>query len=338
MLQVWPFNGAPSQRRAVLLALVGVLASAGMVRAAPLVIRYSHVTADVTPKGQAAIKFKELAEKMFPGRVQVQVYPNSQLFGDDQEMPALLRGDVQIIAPSLAKFGHYTQQLQVFDLPFLFKDMAALERFEGGPAGQRLLGSLEPQGMHGFGYLHNGMKQLSANTPLRWPQDAKGLRFRIQPSSVLAAQFAAVGAKPRKMAFAETFQALGSGQVDAAENPWSNIYSQGFHTVQKYIMESNHGALEYLVIGNVNWWNRLPPDLQQGLAQALAESIRFGNQIALREEATFRQKIINDRQAQVLTLTEAQLQAWRNAMQPVWKAFETEIGKDLIDAALQANQ
>ncbi|MDD5027994.1 MAG: TRAP transporter substrate-binding protein [Rhodoferax sp.] len=330
-------NGNRVKLRCLALALIGVVALTGLARGAPMVIRYSHVTADVTPKGQAAIKFKELAEKMFPGRVQVKVYPNSQLFGDDTEMQALLLGEVQFIAPSLAKFGRYTHQLQVFDLPFLFKDMAALERFEGGPAGRRLLASLAPQGMHGFGYLHNGMKQLSANTPLRWPHDAKGLRFRIQPSTVLAAQFVAVGAKPRKMAFADTFQALQSGQVDAAENPWSNIYSQGFHTVQKYIMESNHGALEYMVIGNARWWNGLPPDLQKGLAQAMAESIRYGNQIALREEATFRKQVIADRQAQVVTLTDAQLQAWRNAMQPVWKAFQAEIGKDLIDAALQAN-
>jgi len=307
------------------------------VAAAPFVIRFSHVTADVSPKGQAAIKFKELAEKRLPGRVQVQVYPNSQLFGDDKEMQALLLGDVHIIAPSLAKFGAYTRQLQVFDLPFLFQDMAAVERFQASAAGQKLLSSINARGIHGFGYLHNGMKQLSANTPLRLPADAKGLRFRIQPSDVLAAQFRALGAKPQKLAFAEVYQALRDKQVDGAENPWSNIVSQQFYTVQNYITETNHGALEYLVIGNARWWNGLPPDVRQGLSEAMAEAIRFGNQIALKEEARFRQQVIDANQASVLSLDAKQVAAWRSAMQPVWQAFENDIGKEVIDAARQAS-
>lgn len=323
------------------LALTSVLVCLGLASlagAAPIVIRYSHVTADVTPKGQAAIKFKELAEKKFPGRVQVQVYPNSQLFGDDKEMRALMLGDVQIIAPSLAKFGQYTRQLQVFDLPFLFSDMGAVERFQGSAAGQALLGSMTAQGIHGFGYLHNGMKQLSANVPLYLPKDAKGLRFRIQSSNVLDAQFKAVGAKPVRMPFADTFQALHDAQVDGAENPWSNIYSQNFHTVQKFIMDSNHGTLEYMVIGNDRWWNALPADVRQGLGEAMAESIRFGNKVALQEEVNFRTKVIADKRAQVLTLNPEQLRAWRAAMQPVWKTFEAEIGPALIQAAVQSNR
>lgn len=320
--------------RLVTLALTCLVALTGAAHGAPIIIRYSHVTADVTPKGQAAIKFKELAEKKFAGRVQVQVFPNSQLFGDDKEMRALLLGDVQIIAPSLAKFGDHTRQLQIFDLPFLFKDMAAVERFQSSVAGQALLGSMASKGIHGFGYLHNGMKQLSANIALKSPQDARGLRFRIQASNVLEAQFKALGAKPVRIPFAETFQALQSGQVDAAENPWSNIYSQGFHTVQKYIMESNHGALEYMVIGNAKWWNSLPPDIQKGLSEAMAESIRFGNRVALQEETHFRTNVMADKQAHVVPLSAEQMRAWREAMQPVWKIFENEIGPGLIDAAL----
>jgi len=297
------------------------------------VIRFSHVTSDLTPKGQAAIKFKELAEKRLPGRIQIQVYPNSQLFGDDKEMQALLLGDVHIIAPSLSKFGAYTRQLQVFDLPFLFADMAAVERFQASAAGQKLLSSMNARGIHGFGYLHNGMKQLSANTPLRLPSDARGLRFRIQPSDVLAAQFRALGAKPQKMAFAEVYPALRDGVVDGAENPWSNIVSQRFHTVQNYITETNHGALEYLVIGNVRWWNGLPPDIRKGLSEAMAEAIRFGNQMAMKEEAQFRQQVIDAGKARVLGLNAQQMQAWRSAMQPVWKAFENDIGKEVMEAA-----
>ncbi|MEO5732470.1 MAG: DctP family TRAP transporter solute-binding subunit, partial [Rubrivivax sp.] len=195
----------------------------------PMVIKYSHVVADATPKGQAAMKFKELAEKALPGKVEVQVFPNSQLFGDGKEMEALLLGDVQIIAPSLAKFGKYTGQLQVFDLPFLFDDIEAVDRFQDGPVGQKMLSSMSKKGIVGLGYLHNGMKELSANKPLRTPEDAKGLKFRIQSSDVLEAQFKAVGANPQKLAFAEVYQALQTGVVDGAENPWSNIYTKKFH-------------------------------------------------------------------------------------------------------------
>jgi len=319
--------------RYVLAVLVCALMSQGVANPAPMVIRFSHVTSDLTPKGQAAIKFKELAEKRLPGRVQVHVYPNSQLFGDDKEMQALQLGDVHVIAPSLAKFGAYTRQLQVFDLPFLFQDMAAVERFQASATGQRLLTSMGARGIHGFGYLHNGMKQLSANTPLRLPADARGLRFRIQPSDVLIAQFQAIGAKPQKMAFADVYPALRSGLVDGAENPWSNIVSQNFHTVQKYITETNHGALEYLVIGNATWWNSLPADIRQGLSEAMTEAIRYGNQVALKEEAAYRNQVLAANQARVLTLNAQQLQAWRKAMQPVWQAFENDIGKEVMEAA-----
>jgi len=308
------------------------------VQAMPIIIKYSHVVADVTPKGQAAIKFKELAEKKLAGKVVVQVFPNSQLFGDDKEMQALLLNDVQIIAPSLAKFGQYTRQLQVFDLPFLFDNIAAVERFQASAIGQGLLSSMANKGIHGFGYLHNGMKQLSANVPLHEPREAKGLKFRIQASEVLDAQFKAVGAKPIKLPFSEVHNALQSGLVDGAENPWSNIYSQRFHDVQTCIMDSNHGVLDYMVVGNARWWNALPPDVKKGLGEAMAESIHFGNQVALNEEAVFRQKVIADKLARVLPMNTAQLQAWRTAMRPVWKKFEQDIGKDLIQSALQSNR
>lgn len=322
-----------------LLAVSATLAFAQVAAfAAPIVIKFSHVVAEQTPKGQAAIKFKELAEKALPGKVEVQIFPNSQLFGDGKEMEALLLGDVQIVAPSLAKFGRYTPKLQVFDLPFLFDDIDAVDRFQAGPKGQELLDSMTKKGIKGLGYLHNGMKQLSANVPLRVPADAKGLKFRIQASDVLEAQFKAVGANPQKLAFAEVYQALQSGVVDGTENPWSNIYTQKFYEVQKDIMESNHGVLDYMVIVNAGWWNKLPDDVRTALNTAMVESIKYGNRIAATEAANYRQKVIDAKRAAVLPMTKPELAKWREAMQPVWKQFEGEIGKDVIDEAKKSNK
>ena len=321
-----------------LLAASTLLAFGLGAQAAPIIIKYSHVVADVTPKGKAALKFKELVEKNLAGKVEVQVFPNSQLFGDGKEMEALLLGDVQIIAPSLAKFGKYTKQLQIFDLPFLFDDIEAVDRFQASPEGQGMLSSMSKKGIMGFGYLHNGMKQLSANTKLLKPEDAKGLKFRIQASDVLEAQFKAVGANPQKISFAEVYQALQTGVVDGTENPWSNTYSKKFHEVQKYIMDSDHGVLDYMVITNAKWWAGLPPDVQKGLKAAMDESIAYGNKAAFQEALSFRDKVIADKKAEVVPMTKEQKAAWRAAMKPVWKKFEGEIGKNLIDAALRANQ
>lgn len=205
---------------------------------APIVIKFSHVVAEQTPKGQGALKFKELAEKKFPGRVQVQVFPSSQLFGDAKELEALLLGDVQFIAPSLSKFDRYTKKIAVFDLPFLFDNIEAVDRFQSGPQGQALLSSMTDRGLIGLGYWHNGMKQLSTNKDkLTRPDDVKGLKFRIQASDVLEAQFRALNSNPQKMAFAEVYQALQTGVVDGQENTWSNIYSQKFHEVQKRLQK-----------------------------------------------------------------------------------------------------
>ena len=324
--------------KTTLVAAAALMAFGLSAHAAPIVIKYSHVVADVTPKGKAALKFKELVEKALPGKVEVQVFPNSQLFGDGKEMEALVLGDVQIIAPSLAKFGKYTPKLQIFDLPFLFTDLAAVDRFQASKEGQALLTSMTKKGITGLGYMHNGMKQLSANKPLGTPGDAKGLKFRIQASDVLEAQFKAVGANPQKLAFAEVYQALQTGVVDGAENPWSNIYSKKFHEVQGYIMESNHGVLDYMVITNTKWWDGLPADVRKGLTEAMNESIKFGNKVADDEDANFRAKVIADNKAKVLPMSKEHLTAWRTAMQPVWKKFEGDIGADLIQAAQKANK
>jgi len=305
----------------------------------PIIVKFSHVVADSTPKGQGALKFKELAEAALPGKVEVQVFPNSQLFGDGKEMEALLLGDVQIIAPSLAKFDRYTKQLQIFDLPFMFDDMAALDRFQASPAGQELLDSMKSKGIQGLAYWHNGLKQMSTNKDqLTRPEDIKGLKFRIQASDVLEAQFRQLGANPQKLAFSEVYQALQTGVVDGAENPWSNIYSQKFHEVQKTIAVTNHGALDYMVITNSGWWDGLPADVREGLKKAMVGATEYANNLAAEINERDRQRIADAGKAKIQTLSKRDIAAWRDAVRPVWTKFADQIGKDLIAKARAANE
>ena len=327
-------------RLAASLGLSLTLGLAAMTaNAAPIVIKFSHVVAESTPKGQGALKFKELAEAALPGKVEVQVFPNSQLFGDGKEMEALLLGDVQIIAPSLAKFDRYTKKVQIFDLPFLFDDMAALDRFQASPAGQELLDSMKSKGIQGLAYWHNGMKQLSTNKDkLTRPEDIKGLKFRIQASDVLEAQFRQLGANPQKLAFSEVYQALQTGVVDGQENTWSNIYTQKLHEVQKTIAVTNHGDIDYMVIANAAWWDGLPDDVRAGLSKAMAGATEYANKLAADINERDRKRIADAGAAKIQTLSKEDVAAWRAAMHPVWQKFQGDIGKDLIDAALAANQ
>lgn len=303
-----------------------------------IVVKFSHVVADATPKGQGAIKFKELAEKYLPGKVKVQVFPSSQLFGDAKEMEAVLLGDVQFIAPSLSKFDRYTKKVQLFDLPFLFDDMAAVDRFQQSADGKALLNSMTNRGLKGLAYWHNGMKQLSTNKDkLTRPEDVKGLKFRIQASDVLEAQFRQLGANPQKLAFSEVYQALQTGVVDGQENTWSNIYSQKFHEVQKTIANTNHGVIDYMVVTNAKWWDGLPPDVRSGLEKAMAEATTYANNLAAELNERDRKRIIDANKAKVQTLTKEDVAAWRKAMEPVWKKFEGDIGPELIQSALKSN-
>jgi C4-dicarboxylate-binding protein DctP len=305
----------------------------------PIVIKFSHVVAENTPKGQGALKFKELAEKKLPGKVQVQVFPSSQLFGDAKELEALLLGDVQFIAPSLSKFDRYTKSIQVFDLPFLFEDIDAVDRFQKSPKGQGLLTAMKSKGLLGLAYWHNGMKQLSDNKDqLKVPEDVKGLKFRIQASDVLEAQFRALGANPQKMAFSEVYQALHTGVVDGQEHTWSNIYSQKFYEVQKTIAVTNHGLIDYMVVTNAKWWDGLPADVRKGLTESMAEATVFSNKLANDLNDADRKKIADAGKAKIQTLSKADLALWQKAMAPVWKKFEGDIGKDLIESALKSNQ
>ena len=314
--------------------------SAGALAAdKPIVIKFSHVVAANTPKGQGAQKFKEVAEKLLPGKVQVQVFPNSQLFGDGKELEALLLGDVQIIAPSLSKFDRYTKKVQLFDLPFLFNDMAAVDRFQQSDKGKELLDSMKDRGLKGLAYWHNGMKELSTNKDkLQRPEDVKGLKFRIQASDVLEAQFRALGANPQKLAFSEVYQALQTGVVDGQENTWSNIYSQKFHEVQKTIAQTNHGVIDYMVVTNAQWWDGLPADIRSGLEKAMAEATQYANAEAAKLNEGDKQRIIDAKKAKVVELSKEDVEAWRTAMAPVWKKFESDIGPDLIKAAQDANK
>ena len=259
-------------------------------------------------------------------------------FGDGKEMEALLLGDVQMIAPSLAKFEQYTKTVQLFDLPFLFDDISAVDRFQLSPEGQKLLKSMESKNITGLAYWHNGMKQMSANKPLREPKDARGLKFRVQASAVLEEQFKAVNANPRKMSFAEVYQGLQTGVVNGAENPYSNIYSQKMHEVQKYITESNHGVLDYMLITNTKFWNGLQPDVRSELDKILVEVTAHVNKEAAQLNQNDKQRIVDAKTTEIITLTPEERNEWRDKMKPVWKKFEGDIGADLIKAAEASNK
>lgn len=328
-----------SSRLWVALGFTAVLSFAGHAMAAsPMVIKFSHVVADATPKGQGALKFKEVAEKLLPGKVQVQVFPNSQLFGDAKEMEAVLLGDVQFIAPSLSKFDRYTKKVQIFDLPFLFDDMAAVDRFQHSSAGKGLLDSMQNRGLQGLAYWHNGLKQLSTNkSKLTRPEDVAGLKFRIQSSDVLEAQFRQLKANPQKLAFSEVYQALQTGVVDGQENTWSNIYSQKFHEVQKTIANTNHGVIDYMVVTNAKWWQGLPEDVRAGLTKAMEEATAYANARAAELNDRDRDRIAKAGAAKIQDLSKEDKNAWRQSMAPVWKKFESQIGADLIKAAQESN-
>lgn len=308
------------------------------VNAAPIKLKFSHVVAKNTPKGQMATKFKELVAERLAGKVEVEIYPNGQLFGDNKVLEALLLGDVQLASPSLSKFKKYTKKLQIFDLPFLFNDMAAAERFQSSDAGQALLKSVESKGLIGLGYMHNGMKQVSASKPLRVPADADGLKFRIMSSDVLSAQFKAVGATPLKKPYSEVFTLLQTKAIDGQENTWSNIYSKKFFEVQNYITSSDHGLLDYMVVTSAEFWNGLDADIRTELKKALDEAIALGNKVAAEKALSDKQAIIDSKRSNVIELTKEERQLWIDAMKPVWKEFEDIVGKDLLAAAIAANK
>lgn len=297
-----------------------------------IVIKFPHVTAPSTPKGQAAENLRQLVDERLGGRVEVQVYPSGQLMNDDDSLEALAFGEIQMIAVSLSKLDRLTPKFQVFDLPFLFDDLMSVEAFQGSETGQRLLRVIEDKGFLGLAYWHNGMKQLTAPVPLRTPTDAAGLKFRIMVSDVLEAQILAIDGVPQKMAFGEVYQALQSGAIDAQENTWSNIWSQKFFEVQPYVTESNHGYLGYLLAVNPRFWNELPDDVRAKLKAIVREVTAEANTRARAMNQRDREKVLRSDKTSLVEITPAELQSWRTAMRPVWGQFTPAIGEDIMQA------
>ena len=318
--------------KTLLLAVVSTLAfGANALAQTPIIIKFSHVVASDTPKGKGAERFKELAEKATKGRVKVELYPNSTLYKDKEEVEALQLGAVQMLAPSLAKFGPLgVKEFEVFDLPFMFPNKDVLYRVTEGPIGRDLFKKLESKGIMGLAYWDNGFKVMSANKPLHVPADFKGLKMRIQSSKVLDAQMRALGANPQVLAFSEVYQALQTGVVDGTENPPSNVYTQKMHEVQKHLTLSDHGYLGYAVIVNKKFWEGLPADIRGQLDTAMKDATKYANAIAQQENDKALAAIKASGKTTIYALTDKEKAEWRKVLLPVQKEMEGRIGKDVI--------
>jgi len=309
------------------------IVSANAFAQAPIVIKFSHVVANDTPKGKAAERFKELAEKATHGKVKVEVYANSTLYKDKEELEALQLGAVQMLAPSLAKFGPLgVKEFEVFDLPYIFPSKEVLTRVTEGPIGKELFKKLEPKGIVGLAYWDNGFKVMSANKPLRKTEDFKGLKMRIQSSKVLDAQMRHLGANPQVMAFSEVYQALQTGVVDGTENPPSNLYTQKMHEVQKHVTVSNHGYLGYAVIVNKKFWDGLPSDIRTALEGAMKDATKYANAIAQQENDKALDAVRKSGKTEVYVLNDKERAEWRKSLLPVQNSMAGRIGPDLINA------
>ncbi|MBN9043622.1 MAG: C4-dicarboxylate ABC transporter [Rhizobiales bacterium 62-47] len=322
---------------ALAIASLATLALVGPANAAdPIIIKFSHVVAPNTPKGLAAQKFAELADKYTDGKVKVEVYPNSQLYKDKEELEALQLGAVQMLAPSNSKFGPIgVKQFEVFDLPYILPDLNALRKVTDGPLGTKLLKLLDAKGMTGLAYWDNGFKEMSANKKLVAPEDYKGLKFRIQSSKVLEAQFRALGAVPQVMAFSEVYQALQTGVVDGQENTPSNMYTQKMHEVQKYTTVTNHGYIGYVVVVNKKFWDGLPADIRTQLEKAMKEATAYGNGQSAKENDDALEEMRKSGKTELIKLTPEQDAAMRKAMMPVYKDVASRVGQPLIDEFLK---
>ncbi|MCK1281567.1 TRAP transporter substrate-binding protein [Bradyrhizobium sp. 61] len=320
--------------------LTGALALTAPASAqSPIIIKFSHVVATDTPKGKASEKFKELAEKYTGGKVKIEVYPNSTLYKDKEELEALQLGSVQMLAPSNSKFGPLgIREFEVFDLPYILPDLKTLRKVTEGPLGLRLLKLLDSKGITGLAYWDNGFKQMSANKKLVTPADYQGVKFRIQSSRVLQAQFKSLGSLPQVMAFSEVYQALQTGVVDGQENTWSNIYTQKMHEVQKYITETNHGYIGYVVIVNKKFWDDLPADIRDQLSKAMKEATDFNNAQSQKENDDALAEIKKSGKSEIIKLTPQQDEAMRKAMEPVYKDAAGRVGQPLIDEFLKESK
>ncbi len=325
------------QTRSVILGCLALALTDFAPAQQPIVIQFSHVVTPDTPKGKAAEYFKKLAEERSKGKVRVEVYPNSQLYKDKEELEALQLGSVQMLAPSLAKFGPLgAREFEAFDLPYLFASYEELHKVTEGPIGASLLKKLDAKGIVGLAYWDNGFKAMTANKPLRKPEDVRGLKLRIQSSKVLEAQMRALGAIPQVMAFSEVYQALQTGVVDGTENTASNIYTQKMHEVQKFLTVTDHGYVGYALIVNKKFWDGLPPDVRTVLEGAMRDATNYGNHIAKQENDTALEAIRKSGKTQIIMLTAQEKHAWKQALLPVHAQMADRIGKDLIQAIYQA--
>jgi len=326
-----------SVRRNLMVLTASAAATLALLPAAfaqsPIVIKFSHVVAIDTPKGKAAEFFAKRAGELTKGKVKVEVYPNSQLYKDKEEMEALQLGSVQMLAPSLSKFAPLgVKEFEAFDLPFIFDDYSDLHAVTQGAVGQKMLKKLESRGITGLAFWDNGFKVMSANKPLKAVEDYKGLKMRIQSSKVLDAQMRSVGALPQVLAFSEVYQALQTGVVDGTENPPSNMYTQKMHEVQKHVTVSNHGYLGYAVIVNKKFWDGLPADIRAALDKAMKDATTFEKAIAQRDNDLALEAIKKTGKTEIYTLSVKEQAEWRKALLPVQKDMESRIGKDLISA------
>ncbi|HRJ59972.1 MAG TPA: TRAP transporter substrate-binding protein [Azospirillaceae bacterium] len=314
-------------------AAVGCLMASPVWAQDQIVIKFSHVVSPETPKGKGAEKFKQLAEAATAGKVKVEVYPNSQLYKDKEELEALQLGAVQMLAPSLAKFGPLgVKEFEVFDLPYIFPSKEVLRAVTDGPVGKGLLKKLESKGIVGLAYWDNGFKIMSANRPLKTPVDFKGLKMRIQSSKVLDAQMRALGSLPQVMAFSEVYQALQTGVVDGTENPPSNMYTQKMHEVQKHATLSDHGYLGYAVIVNKKFWDGLPADVRTALEKAMADATKYANDIAQKENDDSLAAMKAAGKTEFYTLSKEEREIWRKVLLPVHEDMASRVGKDLLQA------
>ena len=316
-----------------------VVATSGM--AADYTLKFSHVVSPNTPKGKAADFFEKRLEELSAGRIDVQVYPSSQLYKDNAVLKALRLNSVQMAAPSFSKFGKIVPQLALFDLPFIFKDLDHLHRVQDGEVGTKLKSMVTAKGIVALNFWDNGFKQLSSNAkPLLMPEDAKGQKFRIMSSKVLEAQFHAVGANPQMMPFSEVYSGLQQGVIDAAENPISNIYTKKFHEVQKYLSISDHGYLGYLVVMSKKFWKSLPEDLQRNVTQAMNEATEKEREYALelnkKQLGLIQEYAKKTGKLEIFNLTAEQKNAWREKVSTIYPEFYSDrtIGKDLIEKTI----